>query len=121
MTDPNISTFGPEFTIGNHPTQPGAVDILARFAPAIGQAADAATTMVALHHGYSEGNPAVAMVAGSAPLFLALKLGFGVGMGFYVKRLQEQGHQGWAKAIGFISGAGGAIPAVLNVRTMQKG
>lgn len=117
--DPNITRVGPEFTIGDHPSKPGAVDILARFAPVVGQAADATTTLVALHHGYSEGNPAVAMVAGSAPLFLALKLGFGVGMGLYVKKLQDQGHLGWARALGFISGAGGIVPAALNTRYLR--
>ena len=75
-----------------------------------GQAADIGSTLYKLHHGYGEAN-----FGGSVPLMLAIKAGLGVGMPFMMHKLAAEGHPTAAKAIGYITGAGGAIPAAYNL------
>ena len=126
-TDPNnISTYTHEFQIGPAtPTPAHDGDVtraLAEWAaPLIGQGADTTTTIIGLKRGFEEANPVAAMVTGNPVGFIAVKLGMAIAQHFIVKGLYDSGHEGWAKLFGAASFASGAIPAALNIRTIERG
>lgn len=87
--------------------------------PGVGQALDFGTTVVGLRKGAREANPLVAPLTEKLPLFAALKLGIGIVQGLAVKALHDGGHERAAKVVSAVSFAGGAIPAVHNIKVIR--
>lgn len=89
-------------------------------APLVGQAADTVTTYAALKTGrFEEGNPAMQGLVAKVPLFLAIKVGVGLGMGFAVRTLARSGHKNAAKIISVVGTGLGLGPAISNVMQMR--
>ena len=82
-----------------------------------GQGADMGTTAYGLTHGYKETNPLLGDNLGRILLTKAATTG---GIGLLMKLLENSGHTKAAKVAGYIGGAGGGIPAALNLRTFAK-
>lgn len=87
--------------------------------PGVGQALDFGTTVVGMRKGASEGNPLIAPIADKLPVFAAVKLGLGILQGLAVKSLADGGHKKAARIVSAISFAGGAIPAIHNVKVIR--
>lgn len=88
-----------------------------KVAPIAGQMADAITTQNALKHpGTVEGNPVMRSLVGKPGLFLAVKLGAGLGMAAGVKLLQDKGHRKAAKVASVVATILGVGPALNNLR-----
>lgn len=86
-----------------------------RVAPLAGQLSDYTTTRYWTTRGLAEGNPIVAPVVGRPSVFLALKLGAGLGMGLAVKALQDKGHRKAARVVSIVGTVLGAGPAIHNI------
>lgn len=82
-----------------------------------GQGADMGTTAYGLTHGYKEANH---LLDNNIARILAIKAGTIGGNALIMKWLEKGGRDKAAKAVGYIGGASGAIPAALNLRTLTK-
>lgn len=88
---------------------------IAPYAAAIGgQAADAASTLWNFHRGYGESN---GTYGGGQPVgkVLATKAALGIGVPLLMRYEAQHGHPTVAKALGYLTGAAGAIPAAINL------
>lgn len=82
-----------------------------------GQGADIGTTTYALNSGrFEEANP---LLGNNLAKILAIKAG-AIGGNALLMKLLEKNHPTAAKAAGYIMGAGGAIPAAINLHTINK-
>jgi len=98
-----------------------AIDkIVVPYAPIVGQAADIATTAIALQKGFIEVNPVMKPLVKSLPLFAALKLGVGVASCLIIKRLQNDGRDNAARVVSVLTTMAGAGPAINNLIQMNK-
>ena len=86
-----------------------------------GQGADIGTTAYALNSGrFEEANP---LLGDSLGRILLTKAGVTGGIGILMKLLERTGDPEKVKAAklaGYVSGAAGAIPAAMNIRTLTK-
>ena len=91
-------------------------------APYAGQAADFATTAIAIRSGrFVERNPLLAHVTGDLAITAAVKLGIALVQHAFVKKLDEAGYGRLARLASAASFASGAIPAGLNLASLLKG
>lgn len=81
----------------------------------LGQAADAASSIVRFHQGATEQNPLYSWMGDRPTVGLLLTKGIMTLMAARkMEQLTREGHPGQAKAIGYALGALGAVPAVYN-------
>lgn len=90
-------------------------------APVVGQAADAASTLLVLSKvkNAHEANPIVAQVVGKPALFVGLKLAGGAGLAFTSHILAKQGHVRAAKIFSGAATVLGVGAAVHNVSLLR--
>lgn len=88
--------------------------------PVAGQLADAVSTVVGLANGLKERNPAMAPIAGNAPLLLVVKAGIGVGCAAMGHVLAKNGHPKTGRALAWLAGAVGFAAAAHNARELRQ-
>lgn len=95
------------------PTQSG-VGIGPYAALLAGQGADAASTAYNYSRGYRESNPLYGQDPSLARILATKGIETGL-LGLLMHQLGAHGHPGAAKAVGYIGGIGGAVPAAINL------
>jgi uncharacterized membrane protein len=89
--------------------------------PAVGHAADIATTIAGLRTGkFVEGNPVMKPIVGNLPLFIAVKLGVSAIAAVAIKKYQDGGHKNRARVVSALATAVGAAPAVSNLVNIRR-
>lgn len=81
-----------------------------------GQLADASSTILLLHEGKHEANPALKPIAGRPAVLLATKAALGVGLVALGDALARHGHRGAGKVVCFVGGGAGFAAAGWNLR-----
>lgn len=92
-------------------------DVVLPAGPFIGQAADFATTVYALRNGLVEANPIMKNLVRSLPIFAAVKLAAGVGLGVLVHKTENKTTKKILSGLATLTGLG---PAVSNMIQLRK-